>query len=91
MLIAMDDGGVRTLCDVQHIPELRKNLISLHTLQANGFINRTNGDQNNLRVYKGALIVMKAEYTLRNIYELLGSIVVHQVAFVESDNDATKL
>ena len=30
--IAMDDDGVRTLCDVQLISELRKNLISLGSL-----------------------------------------------------------
>ena len=35
--IAMDDSGVRMLCDVRHIPELRKNLISFGTLYVNGF------------------------------------------------------
>ena len=28
---------VRMLCDIRHIPNLRKNLISLGTLHANGF------------------------------------------------------
>ncbi|KAL0451879.1 UNVERIFIED_CONTAM: Retrovirus-related Pol polyprotein from transposon TNT 1-94 [Sesamum latifolium] len=36
--IKMYDGTVSTLCDVRHIPELKKNLISLGTLHKNGFI-----------------------------------------------------
>ena len=32
----MFDGVIRTLCDVRHVPNLRKNLISLGTLDGNG-------------------------------------------------------
>ena len=35
--IKMFDGIVRTLCDVRHVPYLRKNLISLGTLNCKGF------------------------------------------------------
>ena len=35
--IKMFDGVVRTLCDVRHVPDLRKNLISLGTLNYNEF------------------------------------------------------
>jgi transposase InsO family protein len=89
--IAMDDGGVRTLTDVRYIPELRKNLISLGTLQANGYSYRSDGDRDILKVSKGALTVMRAKRTAGNIYKLLGNTVVGDVASVESDNDATKL
>ena len=34
--IRMHDGIVRTLSDVRHIPELKKNLISLGMLDSNG-------------------------------------------------------
>ena len=34
--IHMHDGIVRTLSDVQHVPNLTKNLISLGTLEING-------------------------------------------------------
>ena len=54
--IAMDDGGVRMLCDVRHIPKLRKNLISLGTLQTNGFSYKTYRDRDTLKVCKGELI-----------------------------------
>ncbi|KAK2970265.1 hypothetical protein RJ640_000824 [Escallonia rubra] len=33
----MHDGIVRTLTDVRHVPELRKNLISLGTLDSNDY------------------------------------------------------
>ena len=35
--VKMFDGVIRTLCDVRHVPDLRKNLISLGTLNSNGF------------------------------------------------------
>ena len=35
--IKMSDGVVRTVCDVRHVPDLRKNLISLGTLDCNRF------------------------------------------------------
>ncbi|CAJ2662759.1 unnamed protein product [Trifolium pratense] len=89
--IAMDDGGVRTLTDVRYIPELRKNLISLGTLQAHGYSYKSDGDRDILKVSKGALTVMRAKRTAGNIYKLLGHTVVGDVASVESDNDATKL
>jgi hypothetical protein len=89
--IAMDDSGVQTLNDVRYIPELRKNLISLVTLQANGYSYSSDGDMDILKVSKGALTVMKAKSTAGNIYKFLGNTVVCDVALVEPDNDATKL
>ena len=59
--IAMDNGGVRMQCDVRHIPELRKNLILLSTVQANDFSYRTDGDRDTLRVCNGVLTMMKAQ------------------------------
>lgn len=35
--IALDGGGVCTLSEARYVPELRKNLISLGTLQENGY------------------------------------------------------
>src|ERR1044072_1255829 len=46
--IALDDGGVRTLGEVRYVPELRKNLISLETLQANGYSFKSDGDRDTL-------------------------------------------
>ena len=82
---------MRTLCDVRHIPELRKNLISLGNLLANDFSDIIDGDRDNLRVCKGALTVMRIQQTIGNIYRLLRSTIVVRVSSVESVNDATKL
>ena len=42
--VKMFDGIIRMLCDVRHVPDLRKNMISLGTLDGNGFnYKSTNG------------------------------------------------
>ena len=48
---------MRTLTDVRHIPQLKKNLISLGALDSKGF--KYCGDSGVIRVSKGALTVMK--------------------------------
>jgi len=87
----MYDGIVRTLCDVRHIPELKKNLISLGTLHNNGFIPKADEDIETIRIVKRVLIVMKGKITTGNIYKLLGSTVIGEVHSVESHDDNTKL
>ncbi|KAL0448238.1 UNVERIFIED_CONTAM: Retrovirus-related Pol polyprotein from transposon TNT 1-94 [Sesamum latifolium] len=85
------DGTVRTLCDVRHIPDLKKNRISLGTLHKNGFIPKADEDRETIRSVKGALTVMKGKITAGNIYKLLGSTVVGGVYSVDSCDDNTKL
>ena len=71
---------------------MRKNLISLGILHANGFNYRSDDDRKILRVTKGVLNVMKGKRTTKNIYKLLGNIVIGGVTVVESDHDnCTKL
>jgi len=89
--IRMYDVTVRTLCDVRHIPELKKNLISLGTLHKNGFIPKADEDRETIKIVKGALTVMKGKITIGNIYKLLGSTVVGGIHSVESHDDNTKL
>ena len=87
--IRMHDGVVRTLCDVRHVPELKKNLISLGALHANGFGYRTHEDC--IKVNKGVLIVMKGKMTAGNIYRLVGDTVIGGAAIADSDHDSTAL
>ena len=55
--VKMFDGVIRTLCGVRHVPDLRKNVISLGTLDGNGFSYKsTNGI---MKVSKGVLIMIK--------------------------------
>ncbi|KAK4400677.1 Retrovirus-related Pol polyprotein from transposon TNT 1-94 [Sesamum angolense] len=89
--IKMYDGTVRTLSDVRHIPDLKKNLISLGTLHKNGFIPKADEDRETIRIVKGALTMMKGKITAGNIYKLLGNTVVGGVHSVDSCDDNTKL
>lgn len=52
----MHDGTVRALTDVWYVPELKKNIISLGTLQCNGSKYTANGGV--WRVMKGTVVVM---------------------------------
>ena len=85
----MFDGVIRTLCDVRHVPDLRKNLISLGTLYSNGFSYKyANGV---MKMSKGVLIVMKGQKMEGNIYKLMGNTIVGGAATVEPELDSTAL
>ena len=53
------DGIVRTLSNVSHIPNLKCNLISLGTLESNGYKYSAEGGV--LKISKGALVLMKGD------------------------------
>jgi transposase InsO family protein len=56
--IKMFDGTVKILTGVRHVPEIRKNLISLGVLDTGGYKSIVQGGV--MKVYKGILQVMKA-------------------------------
>ena len=89
--IKMFDGVVRTLSDVRHIPDLKRNLISLSTLDAKGY--KYTGEGGVLKISKGALVSMKGTRQAGKLYVLHGSTVVGDagVASSLSDADVTKL
>ena len=66
--IKMFDGIVKTLGDVKHVPYLKRNLISLNTLDSKGY--KDNGEDGALKVSKGALVVMKGQKRTVNLYVL---------------------
>ncbi|GMJ01306.1 hypothetical protein HRI_003799800 [Hibiscus trionum] len=88
--IKIYDSTIRTLCDVRHISDFKKNLF-LGTLHKNGLIPKADEDREIIRIVKGALTVMKGKITVGNIYKLLRSAVVCGTHSVESDDDNTKL
>lgn len=57
----MFDRTVRKLSDVRHVPELKKILILLGTLDSNGYTYKGEGIA--IRVSKGSLVVMKGKKT----------------------------
>ncbi|KAJ4976637.1 hypothetical protein NE237_001743 [Protea cynaroides] len=84
--IKCHDGIVRTLTDVRHIPDLKKNLISLSTLNSIGCSYTGGGGA--LKVSKGSLVVMKGN-KVNNLYVLQGSTVTGS-ADVSSSSDSDK-
>jgi hypothetical protein len=57
--IKMFDGTVKILTDVRHVPDIRKNLISLGVLDIGGYKTIVQGGV--MKVYKGIPLVMKAK------------------------------
>ena len=93
----MSDGVVRTLEEVRHIPDMRKNLISLGILDSKGYSYKS--EKGIMKVSKGAMVVMTGQkissnvYKLRsNVYKLLSNTILGGVAAVaESEDDDTRL
>ncbi|XP_047256674.1 uncharacterized protein LOC107851807 isoform X1 [Capsicum annuum] len=89
--IRMHDGVVRTLTDVIYVPDLKKNLISLGTLESLGC--KYTGEGGVLKVSSGAHVIMKAHRS-GTLYTLLGSNVTGAAAVSTSnqlDPNITKL
>ncbi|KAG8491200.1 hypothetical protein CXB51_014356 [Gossypium anomalum] len=90
--VKMFDGVVRTLSDVRHVLELKRNLISLSTLDSKGY--KYTAESGVLKISKGSFIVMKGQRKTVKLYVLQGSTVTGDVAVASSsmsDNDITKL
>ncbi|OIT05309.1 hypothetical protein A4A49_65337, partial [Nicotiana attenuata] len=86
----MHDGVVRALTDVRHVPDLKKNLISLGTVESLGC--KYAGEGGVLKVSHGALMIMKARRS-GTLYTLLGSTITGAAAVStsdKSDSDITK-
>jgi len=88
--IKTNDGVVRTLSDVRYIPELKRNLISLGTLESLGCKYSAEGGV--LKVSKGSLVLLKAN-RIGSLYVLQGTVVTGSVVVSSSmaENDVTKL
>ena len=85
--IKMFDGVVRVLSNVRHVPDLRKNLISLGVWDDLGYSYLSKGGI--MKITKGSLMVMKGE-KVSTLYRLIGNTVVGRVAIttlVESSTD----
>ncbi|KAG8501296.1 hypothetical protein CXB51_003445 [Gossypium anomalum] len=90
--VKMFDGVVRTLSDIRHVPELKRNLILLSTLDSKGY--RYTTERGVLKISKGSLIVMKGQRKTAKLYVLQGSTITDDAAVTSSsllDDDITKL
>ncbi|KAM2059174.1 hypothetical protein TB1_030778 [Malus domestica] len=91
--LKLHDGMLKELTGVRYVPNLKKNLISLGTLESKDF--RFHSDGQTLKVTYGALVVMKA-LRCGHLYLLQGSTMTGEASIVSenmgtSDSDTTRL
>jgi len=67
------DGQVRTLTNVRHILDLKRNLLSLRALEARGY--KFSGADGGIKVTKGSIMILKGERT-KNFYKLTRNIII---------------
>ena len=80
----MFDEQVRTLTNVRHVPDLKKNLLSLGALEARGY--KFFGTDGAIKVTKGSMIILKGEW-IENLYKLAGSIIIGDaLATIENED-----
>ncbi|PON85524.1 hypothetical protein TorRG33x02_186730 [Trema orientale] len=84
--IKMHDGVERVLENVRYLPELKRNLISLGTLDSKGYSYKAEGGH--LRVSRGCLAVIKGVKE-NGLYVLQGN-TVNGVAATTSDDSIQK-
>ena len=82
--IKIHDGMTHTLTGVKHIPTMARNLISLSTLDCDGY--KFAGGNRLLKVSKGSLIVMVGDMNSAKLYVLRGSTLPGIVAAVSNDD-----
>ncbi|CAL2259854.1 unnamed protein product [Prunus armeniaca] len=76
--IRMFDGMIRVLGNVRYVPRLRKNLISLGTLDEAGY--GYESKKRRVRVAKGSLVVMRGDLQPNKLYKLIGTTIVRGAA-----------
>ena len=87
-----EDGTIVTLKGVRYSPKLKKNLISVGTLEYKGFEVRAKDGV--MKIISGVLVVMKGIRKINNTYHYKGRTVVGTVAAVtdgDRNSEAVKL
>ncbi|KAG8496844.1 hypothetical protein CXB51_008135 [Gossypium anomalum] len=90
--VKMFDGVLRTLSDVRHVPKLKRNLISLSTLDSKWY--KYTAKIRVLKISKASLVVMKGQRKTAKLYVLQGSSVTGDTAVASSSlsyDDITKI
>ncbi|XP_020270598.1 LOW QUALITY PROTEIN: AP-1 complex subunit mu-2-like [Asparagus officinalis] len=75
--VKMYDDIICTFGNVRHIPALKKNLISLGTLDASGLTYSSSGGK--IKICKGLMVIMQGEKLPNNLYNLLRDTVSGEV------------
>ncbi|KAI3772590.1 hypothetical protein L6452_03780 [Arctium lappa] len=72
--IKMYDGVIRTLGNVRHVPELKRNLISLSSLDIKGY--KFIGEGGVIKVVRGNLVYLKGTRQSAHLYVLTGTTIM---------------
>ena len=90
--IRIFDGVVRTLGDVIHVLDLKRNLISMSTLDVKGY--KYTGEGGVLKICKEALVMIKGHQKAAMLYVMQGSTIIGDVVVASrslSKDDIMKL
>ncbi|KAI5338940.1 PREDICTED: Retrovirus-related Pol poly from transposon [Prunus dulcis] len=71
--INTQDGVVRSLSEVRHVPKLRRNLISLGALDREGYSYKAK--EGMLLVTRGSVVISRGKIQPNNVYQHLGGII----------------
>ena len=80
----MFDGQVRSLTNVRHVPNLKKNLLSLGDLKAREY--KFSGANGAIKITKGSMMILKRERTA-NLYKLIGSIIIGDTSTTTTEKE----
>ena len=83
----MFDRIVRTLMNVKHVPELKKNLMSLGYLKYCGFNFNSRAISGILNISSGDMIVMRGRMMDNNLYQMVGLVVMEESGTVAATHD----
>ena len=86
--LKMLDGTIRELTNVRHIPDLKRNLISLGMLDRMGCVIKL--ESGTLKVIKGSMVLMKGNLD-NGLYVLQGSVVTGDVGVSNQNLNKTLL
>ena len=84
----MFDLQVRALTNVRHVPDLKKNLLSLVALEVRGY--KFSGADGIIKVTRGSTTILKGERAA-NLYKLTGSIIVGDASAATEKEDTIRL
>ena len=89
MKIKMYNNIIRTFSNMQHVPSLKKNLIFLGTLDANGYT--YSSSEGKIKICKGSMVIMRGETLLNNFYKLFGDTISGGAAISTPENSKDDL
>ncbi|KAE8696710.1 Tyrosine decarboxylase 1 [Hibiscus syriacus] len=88
--LKMYDGTIKVVRDVRHVKSLKKNLLSYGLLDNNE--SKIETRKGIMKVFRGALVVLKGEKIAANLYMLKGETLVEaEVSVASCSSDSTML